>query len=63
MSVRLAAFDGDPGVRPSWHAYVDALARAGLDGMARPSRSCRRTMDVGLRIVNSQPEHNLAELD
>jgi hypothetical protein len=22
MSVRLAAFDGDPGVRPSWHAYV-----------------------------------------
>ena len=23
MSVRLGAFDGDPGVRPSWHTYVD----------------------------------------
>jgi hypothetical protein len=23
MSVRMAAFDDDPGVRPSWHAYVD----------------------------------------
>jgi hypothetical protein len=23
MSVRLGAFDADPGVRPSWHAYVD----------------------------------------
>ena len=22
MSVRLAAFDGDPGVRPSWRSYV-----------------------------------------
>jgi hypothetical protein len=22
MSVRMAAFDGDPGVRPSWHTYV-----------------------------------------
>ena len=22
MSVRMGAFDGDPGVRPSWHAYV-----------------------------------------
>jgi hypothetical protein len=22
MSVRLGAFDGDPGVRPSWRAYV-----------------------------------------
>jgi hypothetical protein len=22
MSVRLAAFDGDPGVRPTWHAFV-----------------------------------------
>ena len=22
MSLRLAAFDGDPGVRPSWRAYV-----------------------------------------
>jgi hypothetical protein len=22
MSVRMAAFDGDPGVRPSWRAYV-----------------------------------------
>ncbi len=23
MSVRLGAFDGDPGVRPSWRAFVD----------------------------------------
>jgi hypothetical protein len=23
MSVRLGAFDGDPGVRPSWHTFVD----------------------------------------
>jgi hypothetical protein len=23
MSVRLAAFDGDPGVRPRWRTYVD----------------------------------------
>ena len=22
MSVRLGAFDGDPGVRPGWRAYV-----------------------------------------
>ncbi len=22
MSVRLGAFDGDPGVRPSWRAFV-----------------------------------------
>jgi hypothetical protein len=22
MSVRMGAFDGDPGVRPSWRAYV-----------------------------------------
>ncbi len=26
MSVRMSAFDGDPGVRPSWHAYVDYAA-------------------------------------
>ena len=26
MSVRLGAFDGDPGVRPSWRAYVDYAA-------------------------------------
>lgn len=23
MSVRMGAFDGDPGVRPSWRAFVD----------------------------------------
>jgi hypothetical protein len=23
MSIRLGAFDGDPGVRPSWHTFVD----------------------------------------
>lgn len=23
MSVRMAAFDGDPGVRPAWHTYTD----------------------------------------
>jgi hypothetical protein len=23
MSIRMGAFDGDPGVRPSWHAFVD----------------------------------------
>lgn len=23
MSIRMAAFDGDPGVRPSWRAFVD----------------------------------------
>ena len=22
MSIRMAAFDGDPGVRPSWHAFA-----------------------------------------
>ena len=22
MSIRMSAFDGDPGVRPSWHAFV-----------------------------------------
>jgi hypothetical protein len=22
VSIRLAAFDGDPGIRPSWHAFV-----------------------------------------
>jgi hypothetical protein len=26
MSVRLPAFDGDPGVRPSWRAYTDNAA-------------------------------------
>ena len=26
MSVRLGAFEGDPGVRPSWRAYVDDAA-------------------------------------
>jgi hypothetical protein len=26
MSVRMAAFDGDPGVRPSWRAYVSYAA-------------------------------------
>jgi hypothetical protein len=23
MAIRLGAFDGDPGVRPSWHTFVD----------------------------------------
>jgi hypothetical protein len=23
MSIRMGAFDGDPGVRPSWHTFVD----------------------------------------
>ena len=23
MSIRMAAFDGDPGVRPSWHSFTD----------------------------------------
>ena len=26
MSIRLGAFDGDPGVRPSWRAFVDYAA-------------------------------------
>ena len=26
MSVRLPAFDGDPGVRPSWRAHVESAA-------------------------------------
>jgi hypothetical protein len=26
MSVRMGAFDGDPGVRPSWRQYVDYAA-------------------------------------
>lgn len=26
MSIRLAAFDGDPGVRPSWRAFVNYAA-------------------------------------
>jgi hypothetical protein len=26
MSVRMGAFDGDPGVRPSWRAYVNYAA-------------------------------------
>ena len=26
FGVRLGAFDGDPGVRPSWHQYVDYAA-------------------------------------
>ncbi len=26
MSVRLSAFDGDPGVRPSWRTFVDYAA-------------------------------------
>jgi hypothetical protein len=26
MSVRLGAFDGDPGVRPQWRTFVDYAA-------------------------------------
>jgi hypothetical protein len=26
MGIRLGAFDGDPGVRPSWHTFVDYAA-------------------------------------
>lgn len=26
MSIRMSAFDGDPGVRPSWRTYVDYAA-------------------------------------
>ena len=26
MSVRMSAFDGDPGVRPSWRAFVSYAA-------------------------------------
>ena len=26
MSIRMAAFDGDPGVRPSWRTFVDYAA-------------------------------------
>jgi hypothetical protein len=26
MSIRMGAFDGDPGVRPSWRTYVDYAA-------------------------------------
>jgi hypothetical protein len=26
MSVRMSAFDGDPGVRPSWRAHVASAA-------------------------------------
>jgi hypothetical protein len=38
MSVRMGAFDGDPGVRPSWRAYVaDAAAWEPIpeDGLER----------------------------
>ena len=38
MSVRMGAFDGDPGVRPSWRTYVaDAAVWAPLpdDGLER----------------------------
>ena len=37
MGVRMGAFDGDPGVRPAWHAYVayaapwEALPDDGLE--------------------------------
>jgi hypothetical protein len=38
MSVRFGAFDGDPGVRPSWHSWVDsapAWAPVPDDGLER----------------------------
>jgi hypothetical protein len=38
ISVRLGAFDGDPGVRPSWHAFVayaPAWAPVPDDGLPR----------------------------
>jgi hypothetical protein len=38
MSIRMAAFDGDPGVRPSWHtfvAYAPAWEPVPDDGLAR----------------------------
>jgi hypothetical protein len=38
MSVRFGAFDGDPGVRPGWHTYVDyapAWAPVPDDGLER----------------------------
>ena len=38
MSIRLAAFDGDPGVRPSWHtfvAYAPPWAPVPDDGLER----------------------------
>jgi hypothetical protein len=40
MSVRLGAFDGDPGVRPSWRTYVayaaawEAVPEDGLERFA-----------------------------
>ncbi len=43
MSVRLGAFDGDPGVRPSWRTWVDdaapwePLPDDGLERFAGPS--------------------------
>lgn len=38
MSIRLGAFDGDPGVRPSWHTFVAYAAPwepVADDGLAR----------------------------
>jgi len=38
MSIRMGAFDGDPGVRPSWHtfvAYAAAWEPVPDDGLAR----------------------------
>ena len=36
MSIRLPAFDGDPGVRPSWRAHVASAARVGAAARRRP---------------------------
>jgi hypothetical protein len=44
MSVRLGAFDGDPGVRPSWHAFVRYAAPwepVPDDGLARFEEASR----------------------
>ena len=38
MGIRLGAFDGDPGVRPSWRTYVDyaaSLEAVPEDGLTR----------------------------
>ena len=51
MSIRMAAFDGDPGVRPSWRAFVAVRGAVGAGPRRRARALRRRAAPLARRLV------------
>ena len=55
MSVRMSAFDGDPGVRPIGHAFADLRRGLGADPRRRPRALARAQAGLLAREITIAP--------